>query len=172
MTNLYELVANAKTQGTSDGDYFLSNQQGAMVVEKLIEKTTGLRKTVILAGTILEAHPKKAGGQAQTPGTKVKKIYSLSKYDWAIDELKTDIVKMSGIDEKSLSPNDVASMFKEVFVNDALKGVVVTFNSRDVVREGKPTLCKVDFGEPPGDNTDPKHVNHPDNIAARAANIK
>lgn len=177
MTNLYAMLADAQTQGSSDGDYFQPNQQGSIVIHKLIDKQKAAKRSVILVAEILESNAKVAGAVVQAPGTKVKKIYALSKYDWAINELKTDLVNAIGADEKSLSKNDIGEIFKNVFEGNALAGVVVNFNSSEMKRDGKPTLTKVVFSEARGpvdaSGTPTKgHINEESLVAARAAKVR
>jgi hypothetical protein len=159
------MLADAKTRGSKDGDFINPNQQGALIIHKLIDHQKAAKRSVILVAEVLEASAKVAGAQVQAPKSKVKKVYSLSKYDWAIDELKTDLINMSGADEKTLSKNAISEMFKEVFENNALAGVVVGFEASELKREGKPTLTKVNFSEVTGD------INSPEAIAARAKTI-
>lgn len=178
-SGLYGLLARAKTQGGSDGEFIKANTQGSVVLEKLIVKTTGLKKTVILVGHILEANATEAGVQPQLSGCKVKQLYMLTKYDWAIDALKTDLVNIIGIDEKAMSPEQVEEMMACAFEgmkNDkgvrpgvsAFKGCVANFRGYKVTDRGagKPDLSKVTFSHAEGE------INSEENIAKRAAAIE
>lgn len=170
--SLFSMLANAKTLGSKDGDFFAPGQQGLLVITKLIYQQKKAKQTAIIVGKILESHAKDAEGKVQNPGTKVKKVYSLSKFDWAIDQLKTDLLKMAGVDEKTLSPNDLEKVFEEAFgatdemgtgvcKGGALLGVVVAFDTSAVHREGKQTLTNINFAEvssEPGQLNDPAKV--------------
>ena len=164
--DFYSTLAGAKTQGESDGDFILPDQQGSIVVHKFILKQKQLKTTVIFVGQILESNATKAGALVQMPQAMVKNLYLLSKYDWAIDHLKTDMVNMLGVDEKEMSPAKLAELFKDVFEDGQMKGAVVNFRSYEITRPGKPTLTKVLFSEAVGD------VNSEKAIAARAATIE
>lgn len=179
MTSLYEALAAAKTKGSSDGDYFNPNQKGVVLLHgvKLIQKAT--KQTAIIIGEIVESNAKVAGAKLQTPGTKVKRIYPLSKYDWAIDDLKTDLVRIMGLNEKDLAPNAIASIFKDVFEGTAeagggkgpdfekgiLRGVLVGVDTSvyDRSSKGKVDLTNVNFFEVEG--------NTPETVAKRVKEI-
>lgn len=177
--SLYSMLANAKTLGSKDGDFFTPGQQGLLVITKLIYQVKKAKQTAIIVGKILESHAKDAEGKVQNPGTKVKKVYALSKFDWAIDQLKTDLLKMAGVDEKTLSPNDLEQVFKEAFgetdemgtgvcKNGALLGVVVSFDTSKVERPGKQTLTNIHFGEV---SSEPGQLNDPVKVAERRKEI-
>lgn len=175
-SDLYGALADAKMQGTQDGDYISAGQRGSIVIHAVKDISKGLKKTVILIGEILESHPKEAGAFLQKPGTPIKKLYPLTKWDWVIDELKTDLVNITGADAKTMSPEDLKLMFKGVFEDKMLRGVVANFDAKLVKREGKPDLTKVSFSEPAGPMTasgepDEGHVNSEKNIAERAARL-
>lgn len=179
-SGLYGLLARAKTQGGSDGEFIKANTQGSVVIEKLIVKTTGLKKTVILVGSILTADATEAGVSPQLPGCKVKQLYMLTKYDWAIDALKTDLVNIIGIDEKGMSPEQVEEMMACAFEGEmnektgerpgvsAFKGCVANFRGYLVKDRGagKPDLSKVSFSHAEGE------INSEANIAKRATAIQ
>lgn len=176
--DLYSMLADANRQGGSDGEFIKSDTQGSIILHKLIVKTNKLKKTVILVGEILEAHATVAGVQPQLPGCKIKQIYQLTKYEWAIDNLKTDLLNIIGIDEKGMSPEDVTELFACAFEGEAdkdgkrpgvsaFKGAVANFRGYKVTDrgEGKPDLSKVTFSEAKGE------INSREAIAARAAKI-
>lgn len=178
-SGFYGLIAKAKTQGGSDGEFIKAKTQGSIVLEKLILKTTGLKKTVILVGHILEANATEAGVTPQLPGCKVKQLYMLTKYDWAIDALKTDLVNIIGIDEKGMEPEQVEEMMACAFEGvanekgerpgvSAFKGCVANFRGYVVTDRGpgKPDLSKVVFSHAEGD------INSSENIEKRAAAIQ
>lgn len=150
-------LAKAKSLGRNDGDFFNPNQQGTFVIHELIHNVNGVKQSVILSGVILESHAKTPDAKLQAPGTKVKKIYALSKRDWAMDELRTDLLAIAGVDEKTVSQADLEEMFEEVFDPEKriLDGVAVNFNTSEKVREGKQTLTKIYFSEAKGDINDP-----------------
>lgn len=156
--NLYQELAEAKTRGSNDGDFFNPDQQGSLVIHKIVDHVKASKRTVILVGEILESNAKTPEAIVQKPGTKVKRIYQLSVHQWHIDELKTDLVRIIGIDEKSMSANDIGEMFKEVFENQMLTGVVTNFNTKSKVRPGKQTLTDIYFSEPAGDINAPEKV--------------
>lgn len=156
--NLYQELAEAKTRGSSDGEFFNPDQQGSLVIHKIVDHMKASVRTVILVGEVLESNAKTTDAIVQKPGTKVKRIYQLSVRKWAIDELKTDLVRIIGIDEKSLSANEIGEMFKEVFENQMLTGVVTNFNTKKKLRPGKVTLTEIEFSEPAGDINAPEKV--------------
>lgn len=176
------MLASAKTLGSKDGDYFAPGQQGVFVVTKLVFKINKkkAKQTAIIVGKILESNPKEAGGKVQTPGTRVKNIYQLSKFDWAADRLKTDLLKMAGIDEKTVSEDELEVMFDEAFgkppedpkdesgvcTGGALLGVCVAFDTYTVDRsaKGKQNITNISFGEISGEEG---QMNHPDKVAER-----
>jgi hypothetical protein len=150
--SLYSLLAAAPTRGTKDGDFFLPNQKGSMVLHGVIYLNKGPKQTAILVGEIVDSHAKVAGAKTQAPGTKVKKVYALSKREWAIAELKTDLVRIMGLDEKALAPNQIAEIFADVFEGEAdkdgkrggpnieksiLRGVITGFDTSQVDRSAK-----------------------------------
>jgi hypothetical protein len=165
------MLAGAKTKGGTDGDWILPKQQGTIVVREFKEINNGLKKSVLFVGEVLESHAKEAGAVTQPAGTRVKIIYALSKRDWAIDNLKTDIVNMTGIDEKSLSPKDLAELFRVIFVDGSMTGYAVNFSSelKTTDKDGKPRatpLTKVYFREATGE------INEESAVKARAEKIK
>lgn len=157
--SLYSMLAEAKTQGSKDGDFVLPNQKGVLLLHGALYVNKGVKQSAILVGEVVESNAKLAGATVQTPGTKVKKIYSLSKFDWAINELRTDLVRIMGLDEKSLSPAQIEEIFADVFEGAArkgpnpeasiLRGVLCGFDSSVIDRsaKGKEPLTKVSFFE-------------------------
>lgn len=178
-TDLYSMLADANRQGGSDGEFIKADTQGSMVLHKLIVKNNKLKKTVILVGEVLTSDATVAGVTPQLPGCKVKQIYMLTKYDWAIDNLKTDLLNIIGVDEKGMSPDDVKELFACAFEGEkdektgvrpgisAFRGAVANFRGYKVTDRGagKPDLSKVSFSEAKGE------INSPEAIAARAAKI-
>lgn len=176
------MLASAKTLGSKDGDYFAPGQQGAFVVTKLVWKINKkkAKQTVIIIGKILESNPKEAGGKVQTPGTKVKVIYQLSKYDWAIDRLKTDLLRIAGIDEKTVSEEELETMFDEAFgkppedpkdesgicTGGELLGVCAGFDTYTIDRsdKGKQSITNITFSEI---SSEPGQMNDPEKVAER-----
>jgi len=176
------MLAAAKTLGSKDGDYFAPGQQGVFVITKLIFKINKkkAKQTAIIVGKILESNPKEAGGKVQNPGTKVKNIYQLSKYDWAADRLKTDLLKMAGIDEKTVSEEELEVMFDEAFgkspedpkdesgiyTGGELLGVCVAFDTFTVDRseKGKRNITNISFSEI---SSESGQLNELDKIEAR-----
>lgn len=160
-------LAKAKTLGRNDGDFFNPNQQGTFVINELIHNVNGVKQSVILTGTILESNAKTADAKVQAAGTKVKKIYALSKRDWAMDELKTDLLAIAGVDEKTVSPAELEEMFGQAFDPEqrVLEGVAVNFNTSVKEREGKQTLTKIYFSEAKGD------INGQEQLSKRRAEI-
>ena len=172
MTNLYAELAKAKTKtgGSKDGDWFLPNQQGSVIVRKVSIHERGLKKTVWIGYEILESNAKVAGVPVQAPGTKVKTAYALHTKEWIIDGLKTDLVNMIGIDEKNLSPADVEEIFKSVFEDKVLVGTVANFSTslKTHTKDGtlmKTTMTQIYFSEARGE------INSEAAIKARAAKI-
>lgn len=177
-SDLYSMLADANRQGSSDGEFIKADTQGSIVLHKLIVKSHKMKKTVILVGEILAADATVAGVTPQLPGCKVKQLYLLTKYDWAIDQLKTDLLNIIGVDEKGMSPDDVKELFACAFEGEAdasgkrpgvsaFKGCAANFRGYKVTDRGpgKPDLSKVSFSEAKGE------VNSPEAIAARAAKI-
>jgi len=164
--SFYEDLAAAKTNSRNDGEFFLGNTAGTVVLHGILNKQSTLKKTVILFAEILESKAKLAGGPTQTKGTRVKKIYSLSTYEWHLNELKTDLVNIVGADEKSMTPNQMAELFKDVFEANQLKGVLAGFNVTKKAREGKTALDKTYFS-----HIDEQHGNSEAEIAERAKSI-
>lgn len=176
---LYKMLANAKRQGNNDGDFINPGQQGVFCIEKLIFQETPLKKTAVLVASIVESHAKDATAKLQAPGTRVKKIYPLSKYEWVANELMTDLLNIAGVDEKTISPVELEGVFADVFEGSAgpdgkrsgvgaLVGVQCTFNSKAVERAGKHNLTKVYFGEV---SSEPGEPNDPAKVAERRAAI-
>lgn len=160
-------LAKAKTLGRNDGDFFNPDQQGTLIIHELVHNVNGVKQSVILVGEILESHAKTPDAKVQAPGTKVKKVYALSKRDWAMDELKTDLLGVAGVDEKTVSPADLEEMFAQVFNPEEriLEGVAVNFNTSKKERDGKQTLTKIYFNEAKGD------INGQEQLAKRRAEI-
>lgn len=159
MSNLYSMLAEAQTQGKSEGEYFNPGQQGSILIHKIIDHQKGAKRSVILLSEIVESNPTSAkyAAKVQTKGTKVKKVYALSKYDWAINQLKTDLISMAGIDEKSVSPAQLTEMFKEVFEEKVLEGVICNFRTEELERKDKTSLTQVYLSEAPeSQNTEEK----------------
>ena len=157
--SLYSLIASAQTQGSKDGDFILPNQKGILLLHGAIYLNRGVKQTAIIVAEVVESNAKIAGATVQTPGTKVKKIYSLSKYDWHINQLKTDLVRIMGLDENELSPKQIEDIMADVFEGSArkgpdinesiLRGVLCGFDSSTLSRadKGKTDITKVAFFE-------------------------
>lgn len=165
--SFYDDLAAAKTNGTSDGDYVAPGQVGTVLLHGVINKQTSTKRSVILVGEIASAKAKVSGATTQNAGTKIKKIYSLSKYDWHLNMLKTDLINIVGASEKDMTPKQVAEMFKDVFEGGALKGVLCSFDSFSKAREGKAAIDGCNFG-----HLDEKQGNSEKEIAARAGKIE
>lgn len=177
--SLYSMLAEAQTQGSKDGDFISPNQQGVLLLHGVIHHSRGTKQSAILVGEIVESKAKIAGAVVQTPGTKVKKVYALSKFDWAINELKTDLVRIMGLDEKKLSPAQVEEIFADVFEgaerkgpkieNSVLRGCLCAFDTSVIDRsaKGKEPLTKVSFGE-----VSEANGNSEQDINARKAKLK
>lgn len=194
MANLFDMLEAAKIKGSRDGDYFLPHQKGLMVIERLIDLDQANKRTIILVGEVLESNAKVSGAATQPAGTKVKRLYPLSKREWAIDDLKTDIVKICGADPKKMTGEEIKAMMRDCFAvqnakgeyesseTAALCGVVVTFDTtlNETKKDGSKRttpIVNVFFGEASGPvdkdgvPTD-AHVNSAAKIEARAKAIK
>jgi len=164
--SLFSLLAeSAKTKrrtGGRDGDFYAAGQAGVAYIHKLIRTMKGeVTKNVIIVSEVIEAHAKTADCKVQTPGTMVKKIYPLLKREWEIDKLANDLCDIAGVDTKTMSAEDIESMFKEAFDGGALLGVAHTFDTSEKTREGKHPLTNIYFGEvssAPGALNDPAQV--------------
>lgn len=165
--SFYDDLAAAKTNGSNDGDYIAPGQTGSILIHGMINKQSSTKRTVILVGEVASSKAKVSGAVTQTPGTKVKKIYSLSKYDWHLNMLKTDLINIVGADEKDMTPKQVAELFRDVFESNALKGVLCSFDSFSKAREGKAAIDGCNF-----DHLDEKQGNSEKEIADRAAKIE
>jgi hypothetical protein len=183
---LYGLLAErAKTKdarriGGNDGEFFAPDTKGQFVINKLILKKGKLgKKTVILVGQILEAHATEAGARVQLPGCAVKQLYMLTKYEWAIDSLMNDLLNIIGVDEKSMSPEDLEELFTSAFEGEknekgdrpgvsAFRGCAANFRGYTVTErgEGKKDLDKVEFSEAKGE------INSPEKIKERAKSFE
>ena len=175
--SLYSMLAAAKTLGSKDGDYFNADQQGVVVFHRPIfkEDRRSGKKTVILVSEILEAHAKVADAKVQAPGTKVKKIYAISKRDWAIDELKTDLLHVLGVDPKTISDEQLEETFAVAFEGEEvngkrsgvgeLTGIAANFDTTSKPREGKVTLTQIYF------KAASDELNSPEKVAQRREKI-
>ena len=166
--SLYKMLSKAQTKsrGGKDGDYFNAHQQGVMVITKLEYFKIKAKEMVILAGVVFESNAKQADAKLQPPGTKVKRIYPLSKRDWAIDDLRTDLLSIAGTDEDSMSPAQLEEMFADAFEGSVpegskerpgvgdLIGVACTFNTVLKEREGKHGITNVYFDVVEPENED------------------
>lgn len=166
-----KMIAQAKTKEyQNDADYFLPDVQGTMIVERIFEAGNDLKKSIVLAGTVLTCTAKKSGVQVHEPGAKVKKIYSISLLpDIHLPQLKTDILSIDGLSGGALSDKDVESLLTEIFKNQKspmfeLRGYKTEFSTKTIDRsaKGKKNLTGITFS----------HVdNDPKELAARAAEI-
>lgn len=185
MSELYAALAkSAQTQRKTrhDSEFFNPNQQGSMVIHEFKDISKGLKKTAIIVGEILESHPTVAGALAQPKGAMVKKIYSLSKFAFHLDQMMNDILDIVGVDPKEMDEASIKQLFSEVFEGKSLRGVVVNFKTKSEefnkkTKEKRTTpITSVYFsvprgpvdeeGVPTGDN-----VNTDERIKARAAKL-
>ena len=166
-----DMVAKAKASKNNDGDFFLPDLKGTIVIERIFEHTGDKGTSVILAATIETCEAKKTGAQTHAVGAKVKKVYSISKFPTvAPGQLKGDLLAIDGLNEDDLSAKDVEGMLNEIFANDKspmfeLTGVRCAFDTRviDRSKKGKDNLTGVVF----------KQVeNKPEEVAERAKAIR
>lgn len=165
-----KMVANAKASKSNDGDFFLPDIKGVMDIERIYEHNGDKGTSVILTGTVVSCEAKKTGAPTHATGTKVKKVYSISKYPTvAPGQLKGDLLAIDGLNEDDVSNKDFEGLLSEIFTNDKspmfeLRGYRVGFDTRviDRSKKGKENLVGVAF----------KHIeNKPEEMAERAKAI-
>lgn len=164
------MIAKAKAGSNSDGDYFIPDVTGTMIIERVFQHTGELGTSVILKGTVEECSPKYEGGKCHTAGSVVKKVYSLTKYPTVHPGmLKGDLLAIDGLKEDDLSAKDMEAMLSEIFENPKspmfeLRGVRVKFDtkSQDRSKKGKEPITKTVFINVPND---------PNEVAARKKEI-
>lgn len=161
-----KMVAKAKASNNNDGDFFLPDLKGEMDIERVFQHEGDKGTSVILVGTVVKCEAKKSGVPVHSVGSKVKKIYSISKYPTvAPGQLKGDILAIDGLKEDDLSAADVEGMLGAVFEDDKspmfeLRGYRVGFDTRVIDRSAKKkdNLTGVNF----------KHLeNKPEEMAER-----
>jgi hypothetical protein len=164
------MVAKAKANKSNDGDFFLPDLKGTAVIERIFQHNGDKGTSVILTATIESCEGKKDGVTKHSPGAKVKKVYSISKFPTvAPGQLKGDILAIDGLNEDDLSSKDLEALLGEIFENDKsamfeLRGYRIGFDTRIIDRsaKGKENLTGVTF----------KHLeNTPEELAARAKAI-
>ena len=164
------MVAKAKASGQNDGDYFLPNLRGVIVIERVFQHSGDKGTSVILTGTVESCEAKISGVTTHQPGAKVKKIYSISKFPTvAPGQLKGDLLSIDGLKEEDLSAKDIEGMLSEIFENKdspmfELRGVKCSFDTRTVDRsaKGKEAITGVKFSN---------LENKPEEVAARKKDI-
>lgn len=127
--DFFDTLAEAKYAPQSNSEYILPGQRGKAVVKEVINKSDGIKTSVILVGQITEASSKLVGGATQAPGTDVKLVYSVSKYAFHIDKLLTDLCNIMGVDPKKVPKGDLPKMLRAAVSEQALKGVLFGFDS-------------------------------------------
>lgn len=143
--DFFDTLAEAKYSEQSNSEYIAPGQRGKLVVTDVINKSDGIKTSVILTARIVEAMPKTAGGAVQPVGLDVKNIYSVSKYAFHIDKLLTDLCNIMGVNPKTFDKKKLPSMLRAAVSDKALKGVLVGFDSYTKVREGKEPITLVQF---------------------------
>ena len=164
------MVAKSKANKSNDGDFFLPDLRGVVVIERIFQHNGDKGTSVILTATIESCEAKKEGVTKHLPGAKVKKIYAISKFPTvAPGQLKGDILGIDGINEDDLSNADMEGVLGAIFEDDKspmfeLRGYKVAFDTRVIDRtsKGKENLTGVTF----------KHIeNKPEEMQARAKAI-
>lgn len=143
--DFFDTLADAKYTQQNNAEYIAPGQRGKLVVTDVINKTDGIKTSVILTGRIVEAFPKVSGGPTQPAGLDIKNIYSVSKYAFHIDKLLTDLCNIMGVNPKTVDKKELPGMLRAAVSDKALKGVMVGFDSYTKVREGKDPITVVQF---------------------------
>jgi hypothetical protein len=164
--SFYETLAAEKASGQRGGEFIAPEQRGTIMLHGVMQKTSGLQTFAILVGEIVNAESTN-GGRAQLPGTLIKKVFCLSKYPFHLKMLKTDLVNVTGLNEKEVTQKQTAELFKGCFEDDGLKGVLCSFVCKTVKREGKPDISNTHFT-----HLSEKQGNSDDEIAKRAEGIE
>jgi len=159
MSSFLTMVAKAKASSNNDGDFFNANLRGVCDIERLFQHNGEKGTSVILTATILSCEPKVEGASAHKPGSKVKKIYSISKFPTvAPGQLKGDILAIMGLKEDDLSAKDIEGLLGEIFEESGspgfeLRGYRVGFDTRVIDRsaKGKDAITGVIFKNVPND---------------------
>lgn len=124
---LAKLAANPEKRRTNyDNDFFAPYQRGKFLITKIVNHSKGLKTTVILEGKILEATSTREGVVPQAPGTNVKKVYALSKFEFHMDMLMNDLLNIGGFTGKE---DNTSAYIKTALDDNALCGVVAAFKT-------------------------------------------
>ena len=164
------MIAKAKASNQNDGDFFLPNLKGVITIERVFQHTGDLGTSVILTGIVEECEAKVSGATTHKVGSKVKKVYAISKFPTvAPGQLKGDLLSISGDKEEDLSAKDVEAMLGAIFEDSSspmfeLRGIRCTFDSRviDRSKKGKDSITGVKFGN---------MEQSPEEVAARKKDI-
>lgn len=154
-----DMVAKAKASGTRDGDFFFANVRGEMEIERIFKHEGENGTSVILVGTVLKCEGKSNDTKMHTVGSKVKKIYSITKYPKAaLSQLKGDILNIMGLEESKISESDFRGLLEEIFEDSSssgfeFRGYVTAFDTRVIDRsaKGKEPITGVAFKHLPND---------------------
>ena len=170
MSKFTEMIAKAQGTSSNDGDYFFPNVNGIIDIQRLFQHNGVKGTSVILEATVVECKPSVEGARVHTPGSKVKKVYSLSKYpEMHHGMLKTDILRIMGIKEEDLSVKDMEALLGEIFEDSKspgfeLRGYRAAFSSKESDRSAK--------GKSPITSTYFKNVPNPEaELSARKAAV-
>lgn len=146
-------VAKAQDAAPSDGDYLNADQQGVILVHSFSLHKGTKGQSGILTGEIVESSPKVQGALVQKPGTKVKRIYSISKFpEVALQHLKRDTLAICGIDPSDLKPSEFEELLAGIFRENTMRGVLAGFNTATGrPRPGKATITDVRFNHIDGE---------------------
>jgi len=170
MSGFLSMVAKSKANKSNDGDFFLPDCKGVCTIERVFQHNGDKGTSVILTATVDSCEGKKDGVTKHSVGSKVKKIYSISKFPTvAPGQLKGDILAIDGLNEDDLSNSDMEGVLGAIFEDEAspmfeLRGYQTAFDTRVIDRsaKGKTSITGVIF----------KHIeNKPEEMLARAKAI-
>lgn len=138
-----DLIKNAKASSAYGGEFFMPDTRGTIVVDSLTHHKGFKGETCVLEATIVTSEPNVSGGKSQTPGTKVKKLYLLTKYpEVAPGQLQRDILSLVGLDPSDVTPDQMDTILAQVFDDPksegyGLRGVKAQFEAKNIDRSDK-----------------------------------
>lgn len=130
--NLHETLAQLSSSDARrqqhDSEFFNPGQRGVLVISAVKTLQKGLKTSVILEGVIELSEASKEGAALQKAGTKVKKIYSLSKFDFHTNMMMNDLLDIGGFTGKE-GKEELAKYFSAAMNQNALRGVICGFRT-------------------------------------------
>lgn len=125
---LAKMSSGEQRRQNFDSEFFLPHQRGKVLITGLKTISKNLKTSVILEGKVLESKITKEGAVSQPEGTKVKKVYSLSKFEFHQQMMMNDLLDIAGFTGKE-DPKELETYFKGALDDGALVGVVTAFKT-------------------------------------------